>query len=84
MASVVIGAVTVTGIRRAVAVCDVDIGRRDRLRRDQPQIRIGHDHVAVDLVVQQAEQDVRFTQRADQRALGDDAARIGEQRHPRH
>ena len=63
---------------------DVDIGRRDRLRRDQAQIRIGHDHVAVDLVVQQAEQNVRLAHRADQRALGDDAARIGKQRHPRH
>ena len=37
---------------------DVDIGRRDRLRGNQAQVRIGRDHRAVDLVVQQAEQNI--------------------------
>ena len=37
---------------------DVDIGRRDRLRRDVAQLRVGRDHGAIDLVVQQAKQDI--------------------------
>ena len=49
---------------------DVDVGRRDRLRRDMAQLRIGGDHRAVDLVVQQAEQDVALAHGRDQRRLG--------------
>ncbi len=53
---------------------DVDVRRRDRLRRDVAQLRIGGDHRAVDLVVQQAEQDVGLLDRVDQRLVRDDAA----------
>ena len=50
---------------------NVDIGRRDRLRGDKAQLRIGGDHVGVDLVVQQAEQDVAFLHGGEQRRLGE-------------
>ena len=42
---------------------NVDVGRRDRLRRDVAQLRVGGDDRAVDLVVQQAEQDVGLAAR---------------------
>ena len=53
---------------------DVDVRRRDRLRRDVRELRIGRDHRAVDAVVQQAEQDVGLLHGRDQRRLRDDPA----------
>src|SRR5580692_8291942 len=58
VASVVSGAVTVTGMRRAVAVATSMLDG------------------AIDLVVQQAEQNIGLAHGFDQGALGDDAARI--------
>ena len=74
VASVVTGGTTVTGIPRGRRG-DVDVGGGDRLRRDEAQIRIGRDHRTVDLVVQQAEQDIGLAHRRNERALRDDAAR---------
>ena len=42
---------------------------RDRLRGDRAQFRIGRQHRAIDLVVQQREQDVAFLHRRDQLRL---------------
>src|SRR4029077_10000411 len=50
----------------------------------QAQVRIGFDHGAVDRIVEQAEQDIGFAHGFDQRALGDDPARIGKHFYARH
>ena len=71
VASVTIGAITVTGMRRAVAaatsmsegVIFIEAIARRRVARG--------DDVAVDLVVQQAEQDVELRHPREQLVLGD-------------
>ena len=73
------GAITVTGRRRAVAAVDVDVGGRDLHRSDRAQARSGRDDVAVDLVVQQAEQDVELRHPREQLVLGDLVQGVGVQ-----
>src|SRR5215813_740939 len=55
---------------------NIDVVRRDRLRGDGAQLRIGCDHVAIDPVVQERKQNVAFAYSGDERLLGNDAARV--------
>src|SRR5262249_42706783 len=54
----------------------VDVVRRDRLRGDGAQLRIGRNHIAIDPVVQERKQNVAFAHGGDQRLLANDAARF--------
>src|SRR5262249_42754685 len=61
----------------------VDVRRRNGLRRDMTQLRIGGDDRAVNLVVQQAKQDIGLANRGDKRAVRNDPAVIGKNFHVR-
>ncbi len=61
---------TVTGMRRAVAAAtSISDGRA--------QLRVGGDHVGVDAILQQAEQDIVLAHRGEKLVLGHGVERIG-------
>ena len=74
VASVVTGGTTVTGMRRAVAAATSMLDGEIDCDAMWRELRVGGDHVAVDPVVQQAEQDVGLLHGRDQRRLRDDPA----------
>ena len=74
VASVVTGGTTVTGMRRAVASATSTFDGEIDCDAMWREFRIGGDHGAVDLVMQQAEQDVGLLHGGDQRRLRNDPA----------
>ena len=84
VASVVSGAVTVTGMRRAVAAATSMLDGVIDCAAIRRRSGLAIDHGAVDLVVEQAEQNIGLAHGFDQRALGDDPARIGKHFYARH
>ena len=55
---------------------DVDIGRRDFHRRHRAQVRVGGNDIAIDAILQQAEQDIVLAHRGAKLVLGQDMFRI--------
>ena len=75
VASATIGGTTVTGMPRLVASATSILSGVIDIERDRAQFRIGGQHRAVDLVMQQREQNVAFFTAAISLRLGDDLAR---------